>query len=354
MRQTTKTLAALALVGLAGCTSGNSGIEPPFTSVNLNSNKVQLNVGVATYYNAAGTATTGLNVVATFRQPNGLSATLLNTPTITGPFTVPAATSAGTDAGTHHLSGSPQALPGTTAVATTFGQNGGLYAYGFAPENSTTSGAVSYKKYALPFFDAFDIGAVKFIGGPPAYPNTQISSFPSGFQGYPMGFTIFGGGLLPTAGSYGLSVNIPSANNAGATLVANPATLTNTAGLAAFAAPPVFTSSTAGGGTVTCVAPAGTTETLVELREETAGLFYTQVVQGGGAISAIFADNLGPVASSGTIAPTVAKGDTYDVQCIGVDYPAFEAGPPANVQQVPSLGSGQSDISISQGITGTY
>lgn len=345
----------MALVGLAaGCTSGNSGIEPPFTSVNLNANKVGLNVGVATYYNAGGAVTQGLNVVATFRQPNGLSATLLNTPTITGPFSVPAATSAGTDAGTNHISGSPQALPGTTAVKTTFGQSGGLFAYGFAPENSTTAGSASYAKYSLPFYDAFDIGAVKFVGGPPAYPNTQTTSYPAGFQGFPMGFTIFGGGIAPLAGAYNLSVNVPSANNPGATLVAPAANLANVAGLPAFAAAPVFTSSGLGGGTVTCAAPPGTTETIVELRDETAGLFYTQVVQGGGAITTTFADTLGPVAANGTASPTIAATDAYDVQCIGVDYPAFEAGPPVNTQQSPSLGTGQADISISPGITGTY
>jgi hypothetical protein len=356
LRQSFTSLAAVALVGLvAGCTSGNSGIEPPFTAANLSNDKVGLNVGVATYYNASAAVTQGLNVVATFRQPNGLSATLLNTPSLTGPFTVPAVSTAGTDAGTNHLSGSPQALPGTTAIKTTFGQNGGVFAYGFAPENSTTSGAANYAKYALPFFDKFDIGSqLKFIGGPPAYPNTQSPSYPAGFQGFPMGFTIFGGGLLPVAGAYSLSVNIPSANNPGATLVSNTATIANTAGLPAFAAAPTFTSDTTGGGTVACTAPAGVTETIVELRDETAGLYYTSVVQGGGAVSTTFTDKLGPISNSGAASATLAAGDSYDVQCIGVDYPAFEAGPPANVQQLPNLGTGQADITISQTATGTY
>lgn len=346
----------MALLGLAvsGCSSGANGIEPPFTAINLNQNKLQLAVGVATYYNATGVVK-GLNTVATFRQPNGLSGTLLNTPLLTGPFTVPAASSAGTDAGTNHLSGSPQALPGTTAVLTTFGQTGGVLAYGFAPENSTTSGAAQFGKYAQPFFDALDTKVKpKFIGGPPAYPNTQTPNYPSGFQGFPQGFTVFG--LTPMTGPYNLSVNIPSANNAGATITAPTATLNNTVGLPAFAAKPAFTPTGAGGGTVACAAPAGVTETIVDLRDSTAGLYYTVVVQGGGAVAAVFPDNLGPQNSANPTSPTIATGDTYQVNCIGVNYAAFEAGPPNNVQQLPAIvgAGGQSDITISQTTAGAY
>jgi len=138
---------------LAGCTAGNGALEPPFTSVNLNNDRVQVAAGVATFNDGSK----GLNVVATFRQPNGLSATLLNTPTLTGPFTVPVgaagtksgASSLGTaaflstctpnvDAGTGHISGSAQSVVTANALCTTFGQAGGVFAYGFAPENSTT------------------------------------------------------------------------------------------------------------------------------------------------------------------------------------------------------------------------
>ena len=356
MRLTHNAIAAIALLGLAvsGCSSGASGIEPPFTAVNLNANKVQLAVGVATYYNATGVAQ-GLNTVTTFRQPNGLSGTLLNTPTLTGPFVVPAASSAGIDAGTNHISGSPQALPGTTAVKTTFAQNGGVFAYGFNPENSTTSGAAQFAKYAQPFFDTLDTGAkVKFIGGPPAYPNTQTPSFPSGFQGFPEGFTIFA--LTPVAGAYNLSVNVPSANNAGATLTSPTATLSNTAGLPAFVAAPTFASTGAGGGTVSCVVPAGATETIIDLRDTVAGTFYTAVVQGGGAVSATFADNLGPQTAAKPTSPTLVATDTYEINCIGADYPAFEAGPPTNLAQLPTIvgGNGQADLTISPTLAGTY
>ena len=356
MRLTLNATAAIALFGLAvsGCSSGASGIEPPFTAVDLHANKVELSVGVATYYNAVGVAQ-GLNTVATFRQPNGFSATLLNTPTLTGPFTVPAASSAGTDAGTNHISGSPQALPGTTALKTTFGQNGGVFAYGFNPENSTTSGAAQFAKYKQPFFDTLDTGAtVNFIGGPPAYPNTQTPSYPSGFQGFPQGFTIFA--LTPVTGAYNLSVNGPSANNPGATLVSPTATLGNTAGLPAFAAAPAFAPSGAGGGTVTCAAPAGVTETIVDLRDTTAGTYFTAIVTGGGAVTATFADNLGPQTAAKPTSPTIPTTDTYEINCIGADYPAFEAGPPTNLIQLPTITgtSGQADLTISPTLAGTY
>lgn len=356
MRQSIRNFAALALLGIgAGCTSGNSGIEPPFTAINLNANKVQLAVGVATFYGAGGAVTQGLNTVVTFRQPSGLSGTLLNTQSLVGPFTVPNASSAGTDAGTNHITGSPQALPGTTAVATTFGQSGGAFAYGFAPENSTTSGAAQFGVYSQPFYGALDTGkTAKFIGGPPAYPNPKQPSYPTGFNGYPQGFTVFA--LTPVAGAYNLSVNVPSANNPGATLTAPTATLTSTSGLPAFVAAPAFTSTTNGGGTTTCAAPAGVTETIVDLQDTTAGNYYTIVVQGGGNVTANFADNLGPVSGSGVISPTIATGDNYTVRCIGVNYPAFEAGPPGNVNQLPTIvgGNGQADATISPTTGGVY
>ena len=351
-------LTATAMLGLlAGCTAGNGAIEPPFTAVNLNNDRVQVAVGVATFRDG----TKGLNVVGTFRQPDGLSATLLNTPTITGPFTVPSVSSAGTDAGTSHISGSPQALPGTTAVATTFGQTGGVFAYGFAPENSTTSGAASYSLYGNAFysssFQKLESHGTAMRGGPPAYPNVQNGTYPTGFFGFTLGYTTFA--MAPVAGPYNLSVNVPSGNNPGATLTAVSATLTSTTGLAAFGAAPTFTSDTTGGGTVGCTAPAGVTETIVEVIDRNYGgsgspAYYTIVVQGGGAISQALADNLGP-AKPNTTGPTLVSGDPVDVVCIGADYPLFEAGPPANTSQTPALlgAAGQADVTFSPTLTTT-
>src|ERR1700730_17266386 len=82
--------AALALaVALAAACSANGTASNPFMKrVDLSSNKLQFAVGTA---NIGFDGTVGLNVVATFRQPNGHSAVLVDTPTITGPsgFVVP-------------------------------------------------------------------------------------------------------------------------------------------------------------------------------------------------------------------------------------------------------------------------
>lgn len=347
-------VATLALV--TGCTSGQANSVPGFTSVNLNSNKAQLAVGVATFVNG----TKGLNAVVTFRQPNGLSATLANTPTITGPtgFLVPAG-SGGVDGGTNHISGSLQVPSGQTAVMSTFGTSGGAFAYGFAPDNSTTSGTANFGVYSGAFYDSAGTitgsnaaGPITFLGGPPAYPSTRTGTFPAGFVGYTQGFTTFA--TAPVVGSYGLSIAISSSNTAGATIVGTPGALANATGLGAVSMP-TFTSDTAGGGTATCTPPAGTTETLVDLTDIKAGAYYTAVVQGAGPVSATFTDNLGPVVS-GAPTPTIATGDEYSVSCIAVDYPAFETGPPANTQQLPTLtgAAGQADISFSPNFDSTY
>lgn len=354
-------LFALALLGITACTSGNGAQEPSFQSADLTQTKLQLAVGVATFNDG----TKGLNVVETFRQPNGLSAVLLDTPSLTGPFTVPSG-SGGIDGGTNHITGSPQALPGQTAVKSTFGQSGGAFAYGFAPENSTTGGAASYALYAAPFYAADGTltsnapasgmlsdppivsGAPtndSYRGGPPAYPNVRNGTFP-GFFGYPLGYTTFA--LAPVAGTYALSVNVPSGNHPSVTTTAQNATLANTAGLPAFAAPPAFTEDGAGGGTATCTPPAGTSETIVEIEDQASAAFYTIVNTGAGPVTAMLPPSLGSTVSS-TAMPSIAMGDPYNVVCLAADYPLFEAAPPANRQQVPTLlgAAGQADIAFS-------
>ncbi len=204
-------LAVVAGGALAGCTSGNAGVTPPVTSVNpLTTTTLQLAMGTA---NIAGTP--GLNTLVTFRQNNGVSGTLLNTPTLTGPpgFVVPAtATSAGTDKSTNHISGSPQVPPGTKAIATTFGTAGGAFSYGFAPDNSTTFGSASFGLYALPLYaEVAPVATANqpYIGGPPAYPQVRNGLYPAGFVGFTEGFTDF---VAPAvAGTYTLSLLIPNA-----------------------------------------------------------------------------------------------------------------------------------------------
>jgi len=345
-------LTGLALLGFAGCTSGNSAIEPAFGSANLNLNKAQLAVGVATLTDGSK----GLNTVVTFRQPNGLSATLLNTPTIVGPanLVVPAIGAAGVDGGTNHISASPQVLPGQTAIATTFGTSGGAFAYGFSPENSSTAGSASFTLYTEPFFPSAAITARTYKCGPPACPQTRNGTFPTGFTGYTEGFSAFAQ-TTPVAGTYNLSVAITDVFNNTTTIAAPAATLTSTVGLPAFAAAPTFIKDGQGGLTINFTAPAGVTETLVNVvvSDATYGTaYYTLVAQGSGAQSAVLPPNLGPTGTgSGTTAatsPTIPAGDAFRILLVGADYPAYEAIPSQNAQQTPTIAgaNGQADITL--------
>lgn len=230
MNRTTLSWAGLILaVGVAGCTSGSTG-PPDQRSVNPAAQSVlQFAVGTA---NIAGTP--GMNVVVTNRQPNGLSAVLLDTPTLTGPFTLPAVTGAadgqgstakagpaqgeldGTLCGKPCITGTPQFTPGgAPAFASTFGASGGAFGLAFAPANSTpTSTTNIYQPYQVPLY-----GAKLFTpwGGPPAYDpagdgkGTRDGTFADttvGILGVSLGLDIFKG-VAVAPGPYNLSLNIP-------------------------------------------------------------------------------------------------------------------------------------------------
>jgi hypothetical protein len=400
------------MVGLAGCTSGNSGIVPGFAGANISSYPAELAVGVATFTNG----TKGLNVVATFRQPastgcGGCSGTLLNTPAITGPagFNTAAvaacsATSstgvtgpnfAGTNDAPNMIAGSPQVAVGIAPLCTTLGTAGGVFSYGIAPENSGTTGAAVFTLYTQPFYTGSaqasagplwgtcssvspaacstpttSAAGVAYKGGPPAYPQTRVVTTPSGFTGYSMGFTDFA--IAPKVGAYSLSIGVQDAtNNTTITVTANSATLNNATGLGAFTAAPTFVSDHLGGGTATCSpSPAGTTETLIEIIDAnydaagtaqgiTAGqgaTYYTILVSGGGTASGALSDTLGVTGAAGGTNPSLVAGDTYRVNCIAADYPLFEAGPPQNASATPTLlgGAGQADVSFSTFTAATY
>jgi hypothetical protein len=359
MRTNISRLGALAALGLvAGCSSGQSNVQPGVTQVNPAQYKAQLAVGVATFTNGSK----GLNAVATFRQPDGLSGTLVNTPTITGPaaFKVPNVAAAGIDAGTNHISASPQVPPLSTPENTTFGTANGVFAYGFAPENSDTSGSANFALNAGAFYGAPALtganmsgSAVTFEGGPPAYPQVQNGNYPPGFTGYTQGFTTFA--AAPVAGTYALTIAIAAANAPSTSVTATPGTITSVAGLGAIAAAPAFVEDGVGGGTATCTVPTSATETLVDATDVGAGSYYTVLVAHGGSVSAIFPPNLG-IYSNGAPTATFTSGDEISISCIAADYPAFEAGPPANTQQLPKITgtNGQADISFSPNFDGTY
>jgi hypothetical protein len=378
-------LAAIAVLAASGCTSGNSRIEPPFQSANPLTYKLEFAVGTANYQVVDGTCATpvvdtitGLNTVETYRQPNGLSGTLVNSPSIFGPtgFLVPAGSAeAGDDAGTASITSTPQSVqPGAVTPPNTFGQAGGVFAYGFLPVNSTNnaeSGNNGYTPYGQPFFtDAFSAGGTDissvYLGGPPAYTNVQTGTYPGGFVGFTQGFNSFASTLA--AGTYTLSMVVPTSPTKTGTLTA-AAALTSMALLPTYGPPAVLEDGT-GGATFTVTVPAGVTETLLDVVDLGAGSatavdchgaysapFYYTVVDhtpGPATVTMTLPDAVGPIPPTGGAAePTLCTGDAYVVNLVGTDYDAYEAGPgqsdPNGSSETPTIvgASGQADITVS-------
>jgi len=347
--------AAGGIAILSACTGGQSGIEPPFTAVNVQSqSSLQFRVGTANYQ-----GTTYLNTVVTFRQPNGLSATLFNTPTITGPagFLVPAAAvGAGTDASTNHISGTPPTQPGTTAVATTFGQTGGAFAYGFAPANSTTAGTANFARasssssqvpgvsvtsaYTQPIYLATALKE-PFLLGPPAVPDfhNPALGYPVGFAGYDSGFTMFG--VTPVVGTYAFNLTVPSN-----TIGQNSAVFDLTAALATAVplAPVVAPVGSGGAGTsVTFTVPAappGATARVIYMA-------IRSVNAGAGVLPLFYAYNVGTAATSATLASSqLVTGDRVYAWVVAANFDLVGNAVPNNLSPTPPLPA-QTDVSVS-------
>lgn len=383
---------AFAATQATGCgTNGNAQI-PPITQAPLSQNALQLAVGTARIGQDGNVV--GLNVVATLRQPNGLSAVLADQPTLTGPagFTVSGAapgaypsavvSSPNVDAGTAHISGSPQVpLNNANLVNSTLGTFTGVFSYGFGPfncdqnctnisgyypGNPNASGGNGFSSsiydgssivaqalksgdptQPLPFFssDPFD-----YLMGPPAVPFFNDGTFPTGFSGYSPGFTDFE--MTPVSGQYSLTVNVAAQNAKPVTYNAT-ATLGSTAALGPIAVTD-FTGS-AGGGTGHVAVPAGVTETLVFIVDEEAGSYYTVgPLTGTGSVAFTLPGTLGPCVGTGcqngaSATPSLTSKDHVAVAAVGFDYPAFEAAPPGNKQQKPAIANanGQADLTAS-------
>jgi hypothetical protein len=360
---------AAVVVGalLAGC-SANGTASPPASVVSpLSADVLQFAVGTANIGNNGGTI--GLNTVSTFRQPNGLSAALVNTPTITGPagLVVPACGGGCVDAGTNHMSGAPQNVnPNVANPVTVFSQAGGVFSFGIAPENEGATGAAVYTRYSQPFFGtppalpAPAQAVLNYTGGPPAYPFFRDGTFPSAFTGYSQGFDEFA--LTPVAGAYTLSVAV-NTGNAGSTTFTATSTLANLTPLPALATP-TFVKDGLGGGTgvVTVPVDARVVETMVYIQNITAGTFFTVgPIRGTGAQAYTLPDFLGPCSgaagtgcqnNAATRTATIATGAQFRVFAATYDYPMFEASPPGNTSQSPVINGGaatsnQADITTS-------
>lgn len=384
--------AAIASAQLSACGTNGAAQLPSVSQAPLAKNSLQLAVGTA---NIGQDGTVGLNVVATLRQPNGLSGVLADQPTLTGPagFTIPAGmpgaypssviSSTNVDAGTNHVSASPQVpLSNAGLINSTLGTFTGVFSYGFGPfncdQNCTNVGAyyagnpnasagngfdssiydgssliaaaagAPDPTQPLPFYssDPFD-----YLVGPPAVPFFNDGTFPTGFAGYSPGFTVFE--VAPAGGQYSLSVLVPAANT-------KPVTYTKTATLASTAAlGPISVAisgeTPAGGLSGSVSVPAGVTETEVFVVDATSGHYYTAgPITGTGTQPWSIPGNLGSCngkgCQSGSAAtPSFASGDAYFVAAVGYDYPAFEAGPPGNTSLTPTIAgsNGQADLTMS-------
>jgi hypothetical protein len=343
------------LCALPACTSGQSAIEPAFTSANVSAqSKLQFAVGTA---NRGGTV--GLNTVVTFRQTNGLSAVLVDTPSIVGPagFVNNGGAAANTNNGTNTITGTPQEAAGLPdSPATTFGQTGGAFAYGFAPINISTSGAASFTAYSLPFYGTVPgptAAALPYYVGPgnSVVPNFRDGTQAAGFAGYNPGFVDFTSVALAT-GTYTLTVNVGTANTAPIAPFTATANLASLVPLPVFPAP-TYTSNGAGGGTIGLTVPAGVTEAFAEVRDLTSGNYYTFVTRTVGAQTITVPNNIGTIVN-GVAGPTLTVGGNVRVYAVGFDYPAIEAlSIGSNPPQAPTIvgANGQADITASPYIT---
>jgi hypothetical protein len=301
--KTVLTLGAIAFA-LSGCGSSPNQTVP--NQANLASNTLQFAVGTANMY-GLGTA---LNVVATYRQPNGNSGTLLNSPTITLPAAIPGALSTGAGptgydacstapsapaAGETRITSTPQAA--LSNAVTSFGQSGGVYGLGIEPFNSQGQGDCTpastsatgtpfqVAPYPVPLYDAHSptfVGATGdpnvFTpwGGPPAFLLTGStvsvvgnSNYPTGTAGVSEGIDVFAGIAPVASGLYTLALTIPTTTAGTSTPTA---TFTLPAGLTVLGtatAPALVPGAGAalGGGTLAFVMPTLATEAYVQITD---------------------------------------------------------------------------------------
>ncbi|GAC1657444.1 MAG: hypothetical protein NVS9B12_09530 [Vulcanimicrobiaceae bacterium] len=384
---------------LAGCGANGTSPLAPQQQVNVASNVLQVATGTANLYGAA----TALNVVATYRQPAGgfrpgASGTLLNSPTLTVPNTVPpvAGAPASYDPTSTVLLG-PSAIEigGASATSssqafgpldsretiTSFGQSGGVFGSGIEPFNATgplnATGATTIgtpfqvAPYPVPLYDSssptFAGGADpnKFIpwGGPPAYDilgNGQSAvgnaSVPGGSAGIPLGIDVFAGIAPVAAGKYTLSATVPV--NTGTTTATASFTLPGALTVLGNAIAPAYTPDGNGGGTFAFVMPAGATDAIIEVVDangtcngSTLGrpYYYTIHATASGVVTLPDGAAPGGKPSICTAAQNAGAGDEFTAQVIAFDYPFFAASYPSSLgNPTPALTTGSSaDLTIS-------
>ncbi len=388
--------ASVATAVVAGC-GGNSASPPGATTVvPPSSAKVQVAVGTANLFGLA----TGLNVTSTLRTPDGHSV-LLNTPKLTGPFTLPS--TAGTaNAGSSILdsgqaatidsgpsaaeiasggviSGTPQVLPGTPTAniaQTTFGIRGGVFAGGFQPSNADNIGSAFTAPYRQPSYDPLyptDPNSFFPLGGPPAFdPNkngqgARDGTFDPSIPGFNEFITTFQG-VIVAPGVYTLGITIPT--NSPTTTLSATATLATVTTLPTLIAP-AFVPDGLGGGTFAVTLPAGVTDALLNIEDlgpaapagstkqppscylngTTYPAYFTIHVTASGPYTLPDTDGVGsPTQRTPTICTaaqnaavagnvgTTPGGDQITIQLVGADYPLYGSNYLFNLgQQTPPI-----------------
>ena len=403
----TLTCAVVAL--LAGCSTGQVGVSPQVSSASSATVfTLKFAVGTATMQSASGASVIGLNTVATFRQPNAQNATASNTPTLSGPASF---------AGMHSITGiTPGQLAAAAANAASgiaykpaadqiFGTAMGVYGDGFdqlnlidiqtyaqafpslagfgydgcAPSlndgvgqtvNGQTQG-FEYTPVPLQVAEPCPQGVspivpqTAYYGGPPAWPSPQGYGLPTGFVGYPLGFTDYAD-VKPVAGVYRLDVAYST--NGIATAYAHvdaSAKLANVTPLPALAAPVVVPQND-GSGLVSINVPAGVTEAIVLVNDDscqlqTSGIatqrYFALLTRQIGPQTLLLSSKLGPPDATGkptdtfcTAAddalPNASTNHRLTASAVGFDYPAFEASYPQSKTPSPTIANalGQADV----------
>jgi hypothetical protein len=385
-------LFAFALLPLAAACGGGGASEPPVTSVDPATSRLQFAIGIATIsYNGGTSTAVGLNTVETLRQADGLSGALYDVPKITGPsnFAVSISTEtgnavlgAGSDTGTNHISwatlnqtlwaGQPRGLKAATT---------GVFGYGFCPCNSDagpSNGTPSlYQAFNLPVYGSSEL---LYYGGPPAFPRVDESVTALGFVGYSLGFTDFA--VAPALGSYRLNVGVPPAFTGpgnptpspqpDATPTPPPGMISSTTVLASLHAlppfpTPQFAPDGKGGGTIRVHVPAGVRETMAIVRavggsgsgscvlSHESDQYYTLVAHHGGAQTLQLDDKLGESAS-GTATPSICPKQSFQVYAAGFNYPAYESAYPQSLTVTPQISgsNGQADVTTSDALQASY
>lgn len=309
-------LVVVACALLSAC-GGGAASTPSVTSLDpYTAGTLQFAVGTATVVRPAapGALPVVLNVVETFRQSNGLSASLYNEPVITMPPSavnnmcfntnnnppVDQGTNRITEAtfqyGVNCTSGGTGASSGECNVAAGGApapcptQLTGAFGYGLCGCDSNVAPASGFATLYQP-----PTVGIAAAGGPPLFPSqtqyqlqcvaynaTSNACSAQQFVGYPFGFTAFvgaaaGQGIVPVAGQYRLDLAFPpnfttsGSNGAGSAFAT--AQLTNTTGLPRMPTPS-FSPDGSGGGTIGVGAiPAGVTEAFAIVNAPAGGAF---------------------------------------------------------------------------------